>query len=179
MRIALALLLVLLAIGCGDGSKSDRIEGVQSFSVSGGHLTKGQYPHTYPQSPPVGGIHSGAWLACGVYRQQPPNENAVHSLEHGAVWVTYLPGFKDVAALEQLSQVNREYVLVTPYAGQTSPVVVTAWGLQLDLQSADDPRLLRFIRRYAGGGQGGEPGATCATGGLTPAQAQQYDNTLR
>ncbi|MDR3079696.1 MAG: DUF3105 domain-containing protein, partial [Streptomyces sp.] len=45
----------------------------------------------YPMEPPVGGDHHPAWLNCNgdVYREQVPSVHAVHSLEHGAVWVTY------------------------------------------------------------------------------------------
>ncbi|MFI6012195.1 DUF3105 domain-containing protein [Streptomyces sp. NPDC051243] len=45
----------------------------------------------YPMNPPVGGDHNKAWMTCDgtVYNKPIANENAVHSLEHGAVWVTY------------------------------------------------------------------------------------------
>ena len=50
------------------------------------HTTK---PVQYPQNPPVGGDHSAQYLTCGVYTSPVPNENGVHDLEHGAVWITY------------------------------------------------------------------------------------------
>jgi hypothetical protein len=130
---------------------------------------------TYPDHPPLGGPHNPRWLACGVHAEQPPDENAVHSLEHGAVWLTYDPARAPAAGatLARLTEINAEYVLVTPYAGQPAPVMATAWGLQMDAANADDPRLAEFVRRYAGGGQGGEEGSPCRTNGITPAQARQ------
>jgi len=32
------------------------------------------------------------WLACGVYDEAVRDENAVHDLEHGTVWITHDPG---------------------------------------------------------------------------------------
>jgi hypothetical protein len=151
---------------------------VQVFNgLSHAHLGKGQYPHTYPQSPPVGGPHSKAWLKCQVYTVELPKENAVHSEEHGGIWLTYQPDLAaaQVALLASLAQVSREFVLVSPYAGQDAPVIASTWGLQLKVQSADDPRLLEFIRTYAGGGQGGEPRVGCASTGLSLDQALAYD----
>jgi hypothetical protein len=187
MRTALAAVLLAVITGCSGGSEPAEpdatlppIEGVQSFPVPDKHhFHKGEYPHSYAQSPPVGGPHVDRWLACGVYTQDLPKENVVHSLEHGGVWITYQPGYQSTGPLVAATRLNPEYVLVSPYTGQDSPVIVTAWGLQLALQSSDDPRLVAFIQRYAGGGQGGEKGATCATGGLTPEQALQYDSGLK
>ncbi|HEY5455952.1 MAG TPA: DUF3105 domain-containing protein [Acidothermaceae bacterium] len=65
------------------------IAGVQTFTgLSRTHTT---HPVKYAQNPPVGGPHSPHWLTCGVYTTPVPNENAVHDLEHGAVWITYQP----------------------------------------------------------------------------------------
>ena len=182
----LCLSLTALLAGCNGGSKdtatdpdtTSSISGVQSYSgLQHTHFTKSSdYPHTYDPLPPVGGPHSKAWLACGVYTTTVPNENAVHSLEHGAVWVTYQPDLPaaDVAKLAQLQGVNSNYVLVTPYEGLANKVTVSAWGLQLKLDSADDPRLLEFVRTYAGNGLGGEKGADCRNG-LTPDKALLFD----
>src|SRR5207248_375053 len=64
--------------------------GVQSYAVTSRlHV---RTPVSYAQNPPVGGNHAALWQNCGFYSSPVANENAVHSLEHGAVWITYRPG---------------------------------------------------------------------------------------
>lgn len=124
---------------------------------------------TYPQTPPVGGKHSGTWQNCGVYSAPIPKEEAVHSLEHGAMWITYRPGLpaSDLAAL--LDDVSGEpYALVSPYPGLPSPIVASAWGVQLKLNSASDPRLKTFVDTYKSGSKAPEPGGECTGGTGTP-----------
>jgi Protein of unknown function (DUF3105). len=126
---------------------------------------------TYDRVPPAGGAHNPTQLNCGVYTQPVPNENAVHSLEHGAVWITYLPTLSadQVGVLQRLatsSYVGTErYVILSPYVGLPSPIVVSAWGVQLRVDQASDSRLSDFIHQFAGSGQGGEAGGPC-TGGV-------------
>jgi hypothetical protein len=130
----------------------------------------------YDHNPPAGGPHNPVQLNCGVYTEQVPNENAVHSLEHGAVWITYQPTLPadQVAQLQQLAVSNyvgtERYVILSPYLNLPSPVVVSAWGAQLSLQTASDPRLVQFIHHFAGGAQGGEPGGPCTGGVGTPVE---------
>lgn len=118
----------------------------------------------YPQSPPVGGEHSPVWAACDgrVYDEPLADENAVHSLEHGAVWVTWLPSLPaaDVETLHALVE-GVDYRLGSPYPGQAAPVVVTAWGHQMTADSVTDPRIETFVTAYTNGPQTPEPGATC------------------
>ena len=124
--------------------------------------------------PPVGGTHNPRWLACDVYDEPVPNEAAVHSLEHGAVWFTHAPDLpqEQVDRLAELAAEDQEYVLVSPMEGLASPVVAVAWGVTLELPDAQDERLQAFLEQYAGGGQGGEPGAPCRGNGLTLREAR-------
>jgi hypothetical protein len=120
----------------------------------------------YPQSPPVGGPHSPVWLDCGVYDEPVRDEDAVHDLEHGTVWITYDPDTDvDLSALEDALPQNG---ILSPYPGLDAPVVVTVWGRQLGLSGADDPRLELFIRTFGGGETAPEPFASCAGGVRSP-----------
>ncbi|WP_436776245.1 DUF3105 domain-containing protein [Yinghuangia sp. YIM S09857] len=145
-----------------DPSISSPIEGVVGYQVErtheSGHIV-------YDVTPPVGGTHNPRWLNCGIYRTEQDASTAVHAMEHGAVWVTYRPDLpKDqVATLE--SALGGTFVLLTPYAGLPAPVVASAWGVQLRLDSPSDPRLAQFVDMYRVGPQTPEPGAAC-TGGL-------------
>lgn len=139
------------------------VNDVKVYDYKGGtHLGE---PVTYKETPPVGGEHAAAWQNCGFYTEPIPNETAVHSLEHGAVWLTYRPGLP-------VDQVNRlraytyrsAYVLVSPVEGQPSDVVATAWNHQLVLDGAEDERLDKFVTRYVQGPQTPEPGAACSNG---------------
>jgi hypothetical protein len=137
------------------------ITGIEFFEVESADHT--EEPVNYPQDPPAGGPHYPAWQKCQVYDEPIPNEPAVHSQEHGAVWITYQPDLPeaDVEALAAFSEGQR-YVLISPYPDLDSPVVASAWGAQLRLDGVDDPRLPEFIAQFAGNGP--EPGATCDSG---------------
>lgn len=99
-------------------------------------------------SPPFGGPHSPIWADCTgtVYPAQIASENAVHDLEHGAVWITYKPGLP-ADQLDVLTKLvsGTQYMLLTPYAGLKTNVSLQAWGYQLFVDSATDPRVQQFI----------------------------------
>jgi hypothetical protein len=135
-----------------------------SYEVAGANHTLGNVD--YPQNPPVGGDHAPEWQNCGYYNMPIRNENAVHSMEHGAVWITYRPDLPQdqVDRLKRLAN-GRTYVLASPYPGLAAPVVASAWGRQLQLDSASDSRLEQFVQYFAQGPTTPEKGAPC-TGGL-------------
>lgn len=139
-------------------------EGVESFEIESREHIEGDI--SYEQTPPVGGKHNPIWQNCGFYSEPIRNENAVHSLEHGAVWITYRPDLpqQQVDRLREVASDN-DFVLVSPYSDLPSPVVASAWGKQLKLDSTEDPRLERFVSAYQRGPQTPEPGAPC-TGGV-------------
>jgi hypothetical protein len=116
----------------------------------------------YAVTPPVGGPHNAAWMNCGVYTKPVPNERAVHDLEHGAVWITYRPSLpssqRDALKALALKQTmvpaangkSWRYMDLTPWASEDLPsaIVITAWGRQLKVDTASDPRLQRFIDAF-------------------------------
>jgi hypothetical protein len=142
-------------------------EGVEVFEVT--EFSHVQGPVSYPQTPPVGGKHAAIWQNAGFYDTPIANENAVHSLEHGAVWITYRPELpqEQVDRLRDLVR-GGGYLIASPYPGLPAPVVASAWGLQLRLDSAEDPRLEQFIRAFRQGPQTPERGASLAGGVGTP-----------
>ena len=121
---------------------------------------------TYATNPPVGGDHNPRWQNCNgdVYTAPIPKEHAVHSLEHGAVWVTYKQGLPADQVDKLKSKVEgQDYMLMSPIAGLDRNVSLQAWGYQLKLDSADDSRIDDFIRALRLNAAV-EPGAACSSG---------------
>ena len=133
--------------------------------AGGDHTTD---PVKYAETPPTGGPHDPTWDDCGAYDAPPRNENAVHDLEHGTVWITYRPGLApaDVASLQsKLEGLKSGKWMLSPYPGLPAPVVVTVWNAQLQLDGADDPRLPTFLSFYGDGHTSPEGAfATCKGG---------------
>lgn len=140
------------------------IEGVQTFpdkSEYHNHVTS--LPAPEGDVPPPFGAHYSAWQNCGIYDQPVDLGNALHSMEHGAVWLTYTPSLSQTQITELQSLVRgHAYVLMSPYPQQTKPVVMTAWGVQLVIDSLPDDRIAKFISYYEQGPQNPEPGAPCS-----------------
>lgn len=141
-----------------------RIEGEQVFPrPEAGHV---ETDVEYEIIPPVGGPHNSAWQNCGIYDQPIQDVFAVHSLEHGAVWITYRPDLPaDQVEMLRRTASGNSYVLLSPYPDLPSPVAASAWGVQLKVESAADPRIWQFIQKYQQGAQTPEVGAAC-TGGV-------------
>ena len=127
-------------------------------------------PVTYAVTPPVGGPHNGIWMNAGVYTKPIPSERAVHNMEHGAVWITYGPDLpaSEVAALTAFvtrqslipetgetatgapTTNSNRYIDLSPWATSAlpAPIVMSAWGHQLRLTDATDPRMQKFVDTF-------------------------------
>ena len=103
----------------------------------------------YDRFPPVGGPHDAEWAACNgvVYNTAVRNENMVHTLEHGAIWITYNPDTINADDLDILKALvnGKQYITLSPYPGLTSKISLQAWAHQLMLDSASDERVRQFI----------------------------------
>jgi hypothetical protein len=148
--VVLAAGVILYAVNAGhkksNANDPNKITGIVHKTFSSGDHKTGVIK--YDDSPPFGGPHAPIWADCTgtVYPEQIASENAVHDLEHGAVWITYKPGLAadQVDTLTKLVA-NQPYLLLTPYAGLKSNVSLQAWGYQLFVDSASDPRVKQFI----------------------------------
>jgi len=141
-------------------------------------------PILYEQIPPVGGWHrpAGAWQNCGFYDKYIENERGVHSLEHGAVWITYDPNLPQdqIDSLRNRAE-NSSKILVSPYPGMDAPVIASVWGKQIKLDGANDDRLGPFIEEYMNNpGNTPEPGGICWSGiSATTDQEPQQEPYIR
>jgi len=183
MRRALSVLFVSIVVlgAAGCGGDDDEGSGSGDASTSGPTTTvpRGEVityddlsaDHVgnrvdYAQTPPVGGNHAEVWQTCGFYDQPIVSEAGVHSLEHGAIWITFRPDLPadQVALIQQYA--DQPDTLASPWAdGELpAPVVLSAWGAQIQLDSLPDPRADAFITEYRKALSAPEPNAPCHGG---------------
>lgn len=121
----------------------------------------------YPMTPPVGGDHHPYWMNCDgdVYEKPIKDQHAVHSLEHGAVWVSYNAKAPAGEVKKLKARVEATpYSLMSPVEKQPGAIMLSAWGKQVTVDGADDPRVDSFFAKYVQGKQTPEPGAPCTDG---------------
>ena len=166
--------ILLIAIGYGvynwaqDRDLNQAPEGaIADYSYPGSQHTEG--PVEYTENPPVGGVHDSVWYTCQYYDTTIRTENAVHSLEHGAIWITFDPNLPQDQK-DHIKNLTEEqgYIIASPVEGLPSPVVASSWNHQIQLQDANDDDLRRFIATYKQGPDTPEPGASCT--GITNAE---------
>lgn len=150
-----------LGPAAGSGEEAASLDDVEEFQSRRDHIDGDV---DYPQTPPAGGKHDDQWLQCGVYDEPVRDENAVHSLEHGTVWITYDQDAVDDEDVDALADVLPEKGILSPYDDLPARVVVTVWDRQLHLDGADDPRLALFLEEYGDSHTAPEPMASCEGG---------------
>ncbi|MET4639740.1 DUF3105 domain-containing protein [Mycetocola sp. 2940] len=140
------------------GGSGAEIEGVETFTNTNNHV---ETAVEYAQTPPAGGDHNPAWLNCGIYTEPQANENAVHSLEHGAIWVTYDPSISDEELDLLKTKLPSTHMILSPFEGLPSPIVLSGWDVQLQVDEASDERIGEFFEEYWKSNDVPEPNASC------------------
>ncbi|NQX04603.1 DUF3105 domain-containing protein [Rathayibacter sp. VKM Ac-2856] len=160
--VAIGGIVAVTVLGNQQIVEARQIDGLQTFENDATHVAGAV---EYEQTPPAGGPHNAVWMNCGVYDQPVPNENAVHDLEHGAVWATYDPSLPQSEVDALIAAMPDTYSVVSPYEGLDSPIVLSAWDAQVAIDSPEDPRIDAFVERFWQSSTAPEPGAPC-TGGI-------------
>jgi hypothetical protein len=157
------------------------IKGIVNYNKTApGDLTRNHKagPLTFKQSPPVGGDHNPVWMRClgDVYNAPIPKEHAVHSLEHGAIWITYRPDLPAAQVKILADKVHKvgDFIFMSPYPGLDRPISLQSWGYQLKLDNANDSRIDAFIKalRIV---NAPEQGVTCSSQGITEPGTTPFD----
>ena len=121
-------------------------EGIEVYPPTTNRTVEG--PIHYHSNPPTNGNHAPLWQNCGYYPEPIQDRHAVHSMDHGVVWITYRPKLPQQQLETLRSYGNENYVLISPYPGQDAPVMATSWRVQLELDSANDLRLEQFVDEF-------------------------------
>ena len=168
LAIALIGILVYAVANQGAGFQSalnradQSIDGLKKVTDASARHVPGAVD--YKEEPPAGGDHNSAPQSCQVYDAAIAPEHALHSLEHGAAWVTYAPDLPadQVRKLVDLVQ-GDPYRMLSPYPGlKGGKISLQAWQRQVFVDSVDDPRVEEFLKAYTNGPQAPERGASCS-----------------
>ena len=98
--------------------------------------------------PPSGGPHFDQPLRAGVYDDPVPDGNAIHSLEHGMVWISYSPELVTEADIEALRDIADDHggdTILSPRPLNTLPIAVVSWGRIMRLDAVDASAIEDFI----------------------------------
>lgn len=151
-------------------STPDEINGHAITGFGGAGVGKHSDQPVPPEmTPPVQGTHATTPAPCGVHGSPVPDENLVHSLEHGAVALLFDPARatpEDIKELEAIASDADENVVSAPYEGMEPVFAIASWGERMDLDELDVAAVNEYIDTFAG--KGPEAGQTCPNTVDTP-----------
>src|SRR3990167_5916853 len=114
------------------------------------HIAPGAPHDQYNSNPPTSGPHYAEAAAWGIYDKELPDEQLIHNLEHGGIWISYKDP-NNTQLISELKDIVDDYsikVIMTPRPQNDSPIVVAAWRRLLKLDSFDEKQIKSFIKAF-------------------------------
>ena len=115
---------------------------------SDNHVARNQTHAPYSTNPPTSGPHYGDGVAgAGIHQEEVADELLVHSLEHGAVIISY----KSSLASEDIEEIKKAFnqaegkKILVPRKNLEVVVALTSWGRLLKLETIDQGKIKAFI----------------------------------
>ncbi len=151
-KILIAAIVIFVVGGIGylvtTADRQSSLLGEEFEDQGRDHINPGAPHDPYSSNPPTSGPHLASLQPCDLYGDEVPDEAVIHSLEHGAVWITY----KDKDDKELVSQLREVFeeesakVILSPRSQNESVVAVASWGRLLKLDEFDKQQILDFIQ---------------------------------
>jgi hypothetical protein len=150
--IAVAVIFVGVLVFANAGASSasdDPLMGEEIPALGNADHVTGDAQLMIPDGrPPVNGPHFATPQAPGAYDGPIPDGNAIHSLEHGIIWITYDPEQVDQNVINELKDLrddHRRDVILSPRPANSAPIAAASWGRLLQQDTLDRGELDRFI----------------------------------
>ncbi len=166
---AVVLLVVGLAVWKVMGSVTNapnivEVKGDFFPAQSRDHISLGAAHTAYNSNPPTGGWHYGTPAQAGIYDKELADEQLIHNLEHGHVWIAYRPDLDpalagksgvDPAVVDKLAEITKSYgskIIMAPRANNDTAIALSAWEYLLKLDNFDEIQIQGFIKAHRGKG---------------------------
>lgn len=149
MKLIISIILLSIAIVYGAvvfANKGQKPQLGEAFANQGQeHIAVGASHPEYNSNPPTSGSHYVQSANWGVYQTELPDEQVIHNLEHGGIWISYT-GIDDAtkSALEKIAKSNSK-IIVTPRSKNDAPIVLASWGRLQKFQTLDEQAIRAFI----------------------------------
>lgn len=115
--------------------------------MSSEHISVGDPHEPYNSNPPTSGPHAGP-LPWGFYEEEVADEDAIHNLEHGGIWISYKDlDQQSIDTLREIARENSFSVTVSPRDANDNKVAVASWGRLMKLETVDFDAIMEFIRK--------------------------------
>lgn len=120
----------------------------QAISIQGReHIAVGAEHPAYNSNPPTSGWHYAEEAEWGFYGRELPDEQLVHNLEHGGVWIAY----KDIddetkTRLEALARKYSGSVIITLRPANDVKIALASWGRLERMDNFDKEKIIAFIK---------------------------------
>lgn len=115
------------------------------------HIVEGAPHPDYNSNPPTSGWHYSEAAPAGFYERELTDEQLVHNLEHGHVWISYRSALP-AEAIKILKKTAGGNVIATLRDKNDTDIALTSWGrldkFNLENNSLDEQRVRNFILRY-------------------------------
>lgn len=120
----------------------------ESFEVQGReHIEINALHIPYNSNPPTSGPHYAQPADWGVYQKELPDEQLVHNLEHGGIWISYKDIDEDTKAkLEAIGSRYSKSVIITPRSKNDTKIAVASWGRLQKFEQYDEQSIIKFIK---------------------------------
>lgn len=108
--------------------------------------------------PPTSGPHANP-LSGGVYDTEVRDDQVIHNMEHGGIYVSYQPSLPK-AQIEKLSNLlyepfsNQEFkptkIILAPRAANKFPIELSSWRRSEELQSYNQATIEEYVKKNLG-----------------------------
>lgn len=145
---------------------SNPVEGTADYEIIGRqHIASGTPGSGYNSNPPTSGVHWQGPAKNGVYGSPLPDEQAIHNLEHGYVWISYWPKSVSLQATEgaapkeglsdedlnKIVEIVKDddwKIILSPREANDKKIALAAWGRVLNLDTFDPDKIKDFVKTY-------------------------------